>query len=1635
MKEIKSGRIVFYVLAAIAVLAFLLWWKFPVYRISFQDISKPQELQFLKSVSQTINLTENWNPRFAGEKQVEVLHQRIRSGKEKTLTDLLRTVTDETSPEAKAGLEFQNCLIHELSRNPRFIKLEKLRAMPEAKSLAYIRKNVHKIVSEKRVHSLNKILSLDPTSSNTTTHSNPQAETLYTLFWKYHLPFFPEAHWFDLWDTQGQWRKSFQNAVKTDVLPVLDWYTKVERMRELNFHAKEGKADFLQLVMDGEPIRERFRVWANYSLYLCQADGNGLTRKINTGLRLAHVRICTESDNSVPQKNRWKVYSAQTGEEVFLLKTEPSYGTADVTHFLHAMGIPDILTIRLTKEKISHDFSKVHLEYVLELDELPDWKSKQFSLDFSPESCGLELIQTQIGNIVQEIRPEIWENLRRLKTFHAFPFEMMPSEEAFHTISKLVPQKDLPISLDLCLDQECRLHSFCRLTGEENEAICREIVKTNEKELKDFEPFLRVEKLQLEGNRLTGRCVVGEDAFESSEELVPKAIPFDFWILPDGTLETQVLSIQSQLAAMKKKELPPVQEEISPEELQNRVTEILTRNYPVLAPNFQVSAGKNGPNSQSLWFKISLQLVDYPNLIAGPRFVEKTDDLESEVAELVEYFPETAKNQWVDRYDHPRYGEIHSEITQWFPHSEQTVGKIQNQVFLNRGNVPFSWEEPLFAEPNGTLHEFQVEEIAEQMSPQFDEICNYTSETLQQLYETEFQLSREVEEDWIQLRPLKFSMMARCIKPFQLPFNFEVGKVRISAKEIEFPKRYSLNSDHTYWFPVMAVTKPKFDLDFERKSLKASASFTPPLPDMYHRMCEEVIQMQGENQEDLNLEVLELKRKELEQNGFPLEEGNSISLLENESEMLFGENVASADTDNPWTHWLRMDLAGSGDLSERAFGASGKLFLGNMDNVGLSGHIAPKHLELQANLDTRIRVKGANDSEDDDTTNEVTNDSGAEGAGIELPLVVNGGILLTERLKQLKVLGNFHGFIGDGMGRIYSDEKKRQSVGMNVGGLCPMLGLQRIGVEGDTTVNFERYSFDGSGTVVHPFMRVFGTLKYGVKIWHQSETDGGFKLYFEWVDVNGHHHSFEEEYPDASAVDEEEILRRMQEIEKEEKTDTQEASSSEIDQFQALGKNYPEAVRKGEQERTATAVNVELDQNGNIAQITFPDTNPQSANYLKSLMQSSSKKNADSDSNEDGSSEDDDSPIDIAGDVLVTEEGNQVVFTDEQTNTEFFRLNKQKMGLGEQSIKDFPSLILPRKNGTGCIVFIDLLAIKETQTPVFRRIKCSSPTTVQSKEEIRPGKYYGSEAESWQKIQSLFPGSVLRFSNNEEQNLSEFNALKTARRILCGEADYDISNVKRSESVCWYLEKPKKEGRAYWNIFKLQNRKPFLVFVPQTLCTDSSELVPLLPLMTKPRFGAGVPEYSQLLAKQMDPEKGITLLTLSVNVKVQEPELQVRQSEEIHFCPLRLSMNYWPEEKKNALWLWVLNQHLNGTIPIQDNGMVYAFGEEGVAVALAEPKAIALLPAKRVRQEGTSAPPVLVSRKQWEDWATDSERFLPSDLQSISTRQGIPFQNLVEILVMEWNSQNISPETWQCAPMGLLVGLGESTKEEKKTDH
>lgn len=181
----KNNKVWLFVtsLTGIAILAILcLWWTFPIYDISFQDVSLPQELQLLKSAAETIRQTEEWNPRFTGEAQVDLLHRRIRSGKEKSLSELLRTSSDDASAEAKAGLEYQNCLINELSKDSRFMKLAKIRAMSEAKSREYIQKCVRKVLDRKRNAALARVLAIDSYSQSRKTIPNPQAEALRTLF-------------------------------------------------------------------------------------------------------------------------------------------------------------------------------------------------------------------------------------------------------------------------------------------------------------------------------------------------------------------------------------------------------------------------------------------------------------------------------------------------------------------------------------------------------------------------------------------------------------------------------------------------------------------------------------------------------------------------------------------------------------------------------------------------------------------------------------------------------------------------------------------------------------------------------------------------------------------------------------------------------------------------------------------------------------------------------------------------------------------------------------------------------------------------------------------------------------------------------------------------------------------------------------------------------------------------------------------------------------------------------------------------------------------------------------------------------------------------------------------------------------
>lgn len=1544
----------------------------PRYRIILSDISDPHELQFLKFMREDLSQIEAWSPRFANRTQIQLLVQRIRNGHETDYHQLLRSFTEDMSDDARQVLDFQNCLIQELINSPKAPKLSKLRRVSVEKAEKMVEQVLQKILSYKKEEAYIGIMSTtsDPTGKygNISGSTNKRGITMNTLIWKYRLPAYPADTWWNRFCGAGPaWRKKFNEAVQKEVLPTLQWYDEVQTAKTLDLIPKSSNTHFFQLQMDSDPILEREKVWADYSLFLCEETSPGVFRKYDTGVKLIRTRLYPNEGKGLPTDQKWIVYSHQSAQKIALSPVRPTYGSQNVADFLYDVGIPKNFQVRIVKENLSELCSLFELEYVLEHNDFPEWRSDLFKISLSSKECSLTKAREEIKSSLARVRTSLWTHILKMRTFHEFPITMETTSEEMLKSNKplqcagVLKGGEKPITIQILLGEDLDVHTNCIPNAAEY-SVLRSAMLQDLEVLQKFDGFLRLGKIQIYGNRLKGRGYIDISQFEIPAETfpqeqtqapvqtLPSVLSFEFWLFPDGTLELQLQPILGMLKTLQLKAgVPTVNGELTAEEVQEKVQTFLEGKYPHLAKSFSVISNKSG---NRLWYEIHVQLSDYPVLVLGPDLVQKGEDLEEQAARLFETLADVSNTQWGERYEHLRYGEICSSLYSWTPENTSRSGIVKNTIVFADSEFSMDWYEDLFIQKNGDWHEYTPSEIATLFEKRAQEICNWTQTLIQQVYGLNVLLNKEAEEPWVRLYPLKFSMSVRCLKPFGWPINFQMGKIRISAKGLEFPQSFELDTAHTFWLSSVGITDPYLKLDLDKKRVKGHASFTPSLKSLYQAAMSEYLSSQN------------ITEEELEEYGYALEVYNSPTGGQEELESLSIQE--DPDLENPWLHLLRADISGLGDWQQKHLGGSGDFYFTDFSSFGISGFYAPDHLELNSDLSTSL-------------TDE------------DFPVHLDGGILFTEKEKKANLGGLMCGTFVTGNGKIRQDENARHIFGLGGSAFVPSF-LTNFSIQGESSVDLHKYGVDGNATLAHPLMTVFGTVRAGAYIWKTTESDKGFRLYLEWVDPDGRRHFYEEEFYDASAIDVEELVQKMEKIQKK-KEERQPASEAEQNMFAAAGDVYEDPVSKPSEEK---------DKEGKATPWkALQNFMPNELSQLNKLM------------GQKESTSSDQPPLLSGGEIEVQDDGTFAAFIMKENGKCLFRLRKSDMRISGNAEDDYDASILLQADGSGVILLIELAALQPPMAPRFIRVHCSSREIVSKVEVIVPG-----NTKSWKMIEPLFDRA------NITTETAYAAAVVTAQELLFKEMQCDIANVKNQNGLCSYTFQLKEYPEIrYHDLFFFENWKPRNVLIPSSVIPDATDMDRNAELLVRPLYADRELERTCVLAAT---ENRDAFLLLSLN-DLTDPHIRVRRQtgDSPEGTLVGKPILSWNDEKYHQAWNWILGQYLDGDLSI-DEGTTVSIGEEGIAVLYSSGviPTLELLPVKRLRKDVMN-PAQKVTQKDLEVWNADTERFLPKKLQNSEARRMIDLKALAELAVSPWiPSQNQDENAWQCAPMGLLAGLG-----------
>lgn len=344
---------------------------------------------------------------------------------------------------------------------------------------------------------------------------------------------------------------------------------------------------------------------------------------------------------------------------------------------------------------------------------------------------------------------------------------------------------------------------------------------------------------------------------------------------------------------------------------------------------------------------------------------------------------------------------------------------------------------------------------------------------------------------------------------------------------------------------------------------------------------------------------------------------------------------------------------------------------------------------------------------------------------------------------------------------------------------------------------------------------------------------------------------------------------------------------------------------------------------------------------------------------------------------------------------------------------DYAASILLQADGSGVILLIELAALQPPMAPRFIRVHCSSREIVSKVEVIVPG-----DTKSWKMIEPLFDRA------NITTETAYAAAVVTAQELLFKEMQCDIANVKNQNGLCSYTFQLKEYPEIrYHDLFFFENWKPRNVLIPSSVIPDATDMDRNAELLVRPLYADRELERTCVLAAT---ENRDAFLLLSLN-DLTDPHIRVRRQtgDSPEGTLVGKPILSWNEEKYHQAWNWILGQYLDGDLSI-DEGTTVSIGEEGIAVLYSSGviPTLELLPVKRLRKDVMN-PAQKVTQKDLEVWNADTERFLPKKLQNSEARRMIDLKALAELAVSPWiPSQNQDENAWQCAPMGLLAGLG-----------
>lgn len=785
----------------------------------------------LSKLGKDLKLLLEWDPPFAQLAASETLAEWMRMPTNASARRWEELIRSDVREFARI-----NGMVH-LLRNDPLADLQNLQKLEQAERVRELHVRFRTIAEQRRAASLVKIAQL------------PEHRLLLER-WRVSAVPVPSAEisrWRSLWATTPattvRWAESLRTAIEQQIEPLEQLYRTADAKDEIRL----GQAGEMQLVLKRLLARDTQRPTVVYSgtrtlsdweLWVraqANLDGEqdeqgakvvaGQLHEWDTGLRLVCVPWTQASSGVASYRPVWPPDSLSAGCEL-----------PRVNEFLRDSGLPRSWLAAKATLRATGDWNqpRVTLRFDLASPQFPDWRS---AVEWEMPQSQVSDWRQQVAKASQTARQSLLDHVLGLTEYCGCPakFESIQGDARGVQLTLTHAQWG-DLRLSGALDDDGELDWRPLPPVEDRLKLCEHLIRERP-ELKPHASRLVVTAVKLAPDRSEVevqwklRPLPGE-----SKEPVTLAWKSDTKATQPSP-SSSVVGVPKSLPPPPPSTVtptPPGQPPATPDAIRQAAEAHLAREYPALGKALRAMVA---PSESGVVLHLALKISDWPELSLGPVTTATVAEVPGQIDTLLGRETVTAAidEQWHDAkglLKHGRYGEIHSELTDWDPRKGRA--KIRSAInFPYIGSI--DWEEKAESQLDGAWTMMDELALSNELRPDVDEALTSAQEEMLSWIGLGGVGRVEVDPQgiegnrWLTMNPPRISLRCWARVPY-LGVKVQAGRCWLDGSGLHAPKELGVAIPGTITLPYFSLSEPSIALGLGERSLNLAGKVTPPSP-------------------------------------------------------------------------------------------------------------------------------------------------------------------------------------------------------------------------------------------------------------------------------------------------------------------------------------------------------------------------------------------------------------------------------------------------------------------------------------------------------------------------------------------------------------------------------------------------------------------------------------------------------------------------------------------------------------------------------------------------------------------------------------------------------------------------------------